>query len=283
MADRWPDGCRAAVTLSFDGGYTASVERALPLLAERGMASTWFLVSGSLGGELEGRAVASAETWAGLDPARAEVGNHSRSHPLVRRSVGEIAARAVRSPAAIVRGARRAAARPTAPSAAGGARPAPRLGLDAAAADFAAGKEQLETALGRPVPAFAYPNGRDRTRLVRAVQHMGHRSARTSRPGWNDPDRLEPFALRAQTWTTATSVEEAGEWVDRAVDTNSWLIEVLHLVDDGTDYPWTTTRDDLARHLDALAAAEVWVATQTAVVDRIAARPLGAPGGSNAR
>jgi hypothetical protein len=98
---------------------------------------------------------------------------------------------------------------------------------------------------------------------------MGHRSARTSEPGWNDPRRLAPFALRAQTWTTAVTYDAATAWVEHARARAAWLIEVFHLVDRRGDYPWTTTPDDLARHLDALIAAGAWVDTQSSVLEHL--------------
>jgi peptidoglycan/xylan/chitin deacetylase (PgdA/CDA1 family) len=275
VREQWPDGARAAVTLTFDGGYLSSYERALPLLADRGMPSTWFLVSDAIGSELEGRPVAPVEAWSDADPSLVEVGNHSRSHPLVRRSAGEIVARALRSPGAIARGARRAA---TAGTEDGSLSPSEaRVSLVSAAEDFAAGKASLERTLARPVPAFAYPNGRARRDLVRAVARMGHRSARTSRPGWNDPARLARFALRAQTWTRETRDEEADAWLAQTVRSGAWLVEVLHVVDDGGDFPWTTSPSQLARHLDDLATAGVWVAMQSDVVDHLCPDPGARP------
>jgi hypothetical protein len=47
------------------------------------------------------------------------------------------------------------------------------------------------------------------------------------------------------------------------------LVEVLHVVGGPSDFPWTTSPDQLARHLDALVEANVWVATQTAVIEHL--------------
>jgi peptidoglycan/xylan/chitin deacetylase (PgdA/CDA1 family) len=263
MSERWPEGRPAAVTVTFDGGYTASVHNAVPMLEARGLPSTWFLVADAVGASLEGREVADWSWWRHTNPEMIEVGNHSLTHPLVRRSAGTIARRMAQSPAALVRAARRAKHAGSRP---GGADVPHRVSLYEAVDDFAAGKRELEEELGRAVPAFAYPNGRARRRLVRGVKHMGHRSGRTSAPGTNDPRHLDPFALRAQTWTVSTPSDAPAQWVDDACRRGGWLIEVFHLVDEPSGYPWTTTPADFARHLDALVDAGVWVAPQTAVL-----------------
>lgn len=261
------------MTITFDGGYRESVTHALPRLSERGLPSTWFLVSGAIGATLEGRPVAGWETWCETDPARIEIGNHSLTHPLARRGLVEKverarhAARRLATPGGIRDAAERIARAPSRD----GVIPH-RLRTDAAAGDFAAGKALLEARLGRPVPSFAYPSGRAGARLAREVQRMGHTSARTSTPGLNDPRALRPFALRAQTWTADQPHGRAAGWLDHAVAERGWLVEVFHVVGDGGEYRWSTTADAFASHLDALADAGVWVANQTEVLAHLRTR-----------
>lgn len=272
MADLWPGGRAAAVTITFDGGYTSSVRHALPLLEAYRFPSTWFLVAGSIGGQLEGRDVAGWDLWQGVNPDLVEVGNHSLTHPLVRRSFGDLSRRVVESPSVLLRAARRAASSSQVASCEVGElseAQTHRMSTTAAVSDFSAGKELLETNLRRRVSAFAYPNGRARRSLVRGVAGMGHDSARTSEVGFNDPRDFRALALRAQTWTTSTRPAETEEWIDRVTRSGGWLIEVLHVVDASTSYPWTTTPDDLAQHLDSLERANVWVATQSAVASHL--------------
>lgn len=273
MADRWPGGRPAAVTLTFDGGYRESVANALPRLEERGFPSTWFLVAGAIGNTLEGRAVAGWDTWCEGDPARVEIGNHSLTHPLARRGFAEHLQRARHAAHRLATsgGIRYAAGRVArAPSDASLARRG--LGAEAVAGDFAAGKTLLEARLGRPVSSFAYPSGRAGTRLRREVQRMGHASARTSTAGLNDPRAIRPFGLRAETWTADQPDGTAAGWLDRAVGEGAWLIEVLHVVGDGGDYGWKITPDAFAAHLDALADAGVWVASQGEVLAHVQAQ-----------
>lgn len=273
MSDWWPQGEPAAVTVTFDGGYSASVEHALQELAVREIPSSWFLVGDAIGGTLEGRAVADWATWRAADSKLVEVGNHSFSHPQVRRGVTELAERALTHPGALVRAARRGLLpAPSGTDDSGSSGPAP-VGAAAALDDFARGRDLLHAGLGRSVPAFAYPNGRSTLRLRAGVRGLGHTSARTSRRGWNHPRRLRPWALNAQTWTAATEDAEATDWIDRARAGGSWLIEVFHLVDRPDGYPWTTSPEQFCRHLDALIESGAWLATQSEVVTHLAGTP----------
>jgi peptidoglycan/xylan/chitin deacetylase (PgdA/CDA1 family) len=271
----WPEDRPAAVTITFDGGYAASADHALPMLSARGLPSTWFLVADTLGGTLEGRKVADASVWRGADPALVEVGNHSATHPLIRRSGPELARHVLHDPASVPRTALRRIRRTGSIPAPDPSVPPPARPIPArqAVADFALGRERLMATVGGPVSAFAYPSGRASTRLQAAVVGIGHTSARTSRAGWNVPGRVAPMALRAQTWMQDTDRHEARAWVEHAVETGAWLIEVFHLVDRETDYPWTVTPDDLAAHLDDLRDLGVWVETQSRVVEHLTTGP----------
>ncbi len=257
------------MTITFDGGYAASVQHALPMLAAHELPSTWFLVSDAIGGTLETREVAPAEVWRSSDPALVEIGNHSATHPLVRRSGAEIVRRIATDPASVPRSIGRALCgratledQPPSPI-------ATPVSRDAAIDDFRAGKERLEVMLDRPVPAFAYPSGRASSRMQSAVSDLGHTSARTSRPGWNVPGKVAPLALAAQTWMHDTDLATARRWVEHAVDTGAWLIEVFHLVDRESSYPWAVTPETLRSHLDDLAGLGVWVETQTRVLEHL--------------
>jgi peptidoglycan-N-acetylglucosamine deacetylase len=70
---RWPDGARAAVSLSFDDARARQVDVGLPVLDRHGVKATFFLVPSNADERREGwkRAVASGH----------EIGNHSLDHP----------------------------------------------------------------------------------------------------------------------------------------------------------------------------------------------------------
>jgi peptidoglycan-N-acetylglucosamine deacetylase len=70
---RWPDGARAAVSLSFDDARASQVDVGLPILDRNGVKATFFLVPSNADERRDGwkRAVASGH----------EIGNHSLDHP----------------------------------------------------------------------------------------------------------------------------------------------------------------------------------------------------------
>ena len=69
----WPEGKKAAVSLSFDDGRTSQVEGGTDLLDKYGVKATFYVVPGAVKSRLEGwkKAVASGH----------EIGNHSLNHP----------------------------------------------------------------------------------------------------------------------------------------------------------------------------------------------------------
>jgi len=56
-------------------------------------------------------------------------------------------------------------------------------------------KQWLEEKLGKPVRAFAYPNGNWDARVRRWVQQLGYDCAFTTRPGWYHPGQ-DPYTIR---------------------------------------------------------------------------------------
>jgi peptidoglycan-N-acetylglucosamine deacetylase len=69
----WPDGARAAVSLSFDDARPSQVDVGLPILDRNGVKATFFLVPSNAGARQQGwkQAVANGH----------EIGSHSLDHP----------------------------------------------------------------------------------------------------------------------------------------------------------------------------------------------------------
>lgn len=72
-APLWPEGKRAAVSLTFDDARPSQIDTGLPLLEKLGIRATFFVLPGNVEKRLEGwkRAVAQGH----------EIGNHSMTHP----------------------------------------------------------------------------------------------------------------------------------------------------------------------------------------------------------
>lgn len=69
----WPDGLRAAVSLSFDDARTSQIDQGMSLLKELGVRATFYVNPGRVRRRVEGWRKAYLEGH--------EIGNHSRHHP----------------------------------------------------------------------------------------------------------------------------------------------------------------------------------------------------------
>ena len=161
-AARRPGPADAHVGLTFDDGFADVAEQALPVLERHGFRATVFVTTGVT----DGRAVV----------------------PLVR------------APAAGARVGRRRRARPAGDAALRGAHglapePASRSTTSRRRGRDRGVRRELETRLGRPVSAFAYPAGLYGERERRLVAEAGYTAAVSCEPGVNRPGG-DRFALR---------------------------------------------------------------------------------------
>jgi peptidoglycan/xylan/chitin deacetylase (PgdA/CDA1 family) len=69
----WPDGLRAAVSLSFDDARTSQIDEGMSLLKELGVRATFYVNPGGVRARLDGWRKAYLEGH--------EIGNHTRHHP----------------------------------------------------------------------------------------------------------------------------------------------------------------------------------------------------------
>lgn len=69
----WPEGARAAVSLSFDDGRVSQIDAGMALLDRYGVQATFFVLPGAVEQRLEG--------WRRAVGAGHEIGNHSLHHP----------------------------------------------------------------------------------------------------------------------------------------------------------------------------------------------------------
>lgn len=71
----WPDGCRGAVSLSFDDGMASQLERAMPILQEYGLHGTFYI--NPRGDDWKDRLA----PWRDAARQGHEIGNHTVNHP----------------------------------------------------------------------------------------------------------------------------------------------------------------------------------------------------------
>lgn len=71
----WPEGCRAAVSLTFDDGAPSQLAEAIPRLDDAGLAGTFYLNPG------RGHWHKDAQRWRQVGLDGHELGNHTTRHP----------------------------------------------------------------------------------------------------------------------------------------------------------------------------------------------------------
>jgi peptidoglycan/xylan/chitin deacetylase (PgdA/CDA1 family) len=136
------------IALTFDDGYADLPDHALPLLAERGIPATVFLVPGRERNDWSQRSSGGLRSLLSWDQARemADAGIEFGSHGLTHARLPACDAGRLR-------------------------------------AEVADSRKQIEDALGRPVRHFAYPYGHHDDRVVDAVREAGYATACTTLKG----------------------------------------------------------------------------------------------------
>lgn len=256
----WPRGAEAAVTLTFDGGYSKTVEAAAPLLLEAGYCATWFLVSGAVGKELEGRPVAPWSVWRDMAASGMELGSHTVSHPRLKGGLADRTRGCLRK-------CRRLVTSFTGRKIVGTCETQQEVDELRMCDEAVGAARAIEQAVaGLRVVSFAYPHGRYSQHLIRMLEDRGFWSARTTDDGINTYP-VARYKLLSKVVTRRTSGAVLDSWVARAVEMKGWLIETYHLVTEQgeEDYYWEIRADQLRRHLESIAKQRVWVATQREV------------------
>ncbi len=156
-----PEAPPRPVVLTFDDGYADFYEQAWPLLRERGMTATVFLVTGALDGTNlwdhdkgePSEALMSREQVRELDAAGVEFGGHTHTH----RELTTLDERGLRR-------------------------------------EITGCQKALTDLLGRPSRVFSYPYGLFTPTAAEAVTRAGFTAACTTRPGLLGP-RTEPLMV----------------------------------------------------------------------------------------
>jgi len=271
---QWKNNAKAALTLSFDGGYITSYNLAMEILLRYTMASTWFIVTGCIGGNLKGRPVVNWEQLKDGLPDM-ETASHTVTHPKLALPFGyqifKYASSLIRKPWRLF-----------APNLATKARRAvsstyeQTQGTDytEVLAEAIESKKVIEHHLGQPVVSFAYPGGRYNAALKKGIKEAGYLSARATDDGYNFLGPLDFYALKSKVWDITVDADKANRWVDIAVEKGAWLIETYHVViqDGATGYYYDTAISDFNFHLAYIASQNIWVDTQENIVKYIKQR-----------
>jgi peptidoglycan/xylan/chitin deacetylase (PgdA/CDA1 family) len=78
-----------------------------------------------------------------------------------------------------------------------------------------------------PIDAFALPYGESNAAVMAAVKKH-YRYCRTSRGGYNELDDFDPYRIRVQAATSATTLADIRGWLAHARTSHSWLAILYH-------------------------------------------------------
>lgn len=251
---RWPFGARIVASITFDGGYADTIDAAVASLDHHDVPATWFLVAGSIGGTLEGRAVAGWDWWqARLETSADEIGNHSLTHPVVRPTAGERLNRAV-SPHRNVRRARRLLSGQPRRASAQRSRTTPegrRASVSEAAVDARLGRMVLEWQLAREITTFAFPSGQTQRKLRRRLLDDGHVALRGTAPGTSD-HTVDLGCVPSFVWERSHTEADMARTSESLASTGGWVVDTFHRLGHSASYAWTTTPELFTRRIEAL-------------------------------
>ena len=144
-----------AVAVTFDDGFAATFEHALPVLQRYRIPATMFVVSGRIGGcndwmmprGFPQRALMNERQILGMRDAGVTIGSHTRTHPRL-----------------------------------------PGMTRERLTEEIGGSRNDLEILLAQDVRDFAYPFGAYDETARQAVQAAGYRTACSTRAGFNNTD-----------------------------------------------------------------------------------------------
>lgn len=248
----WPDGARAALSLSFDDARPSQVEIGLPLFERLDARVTFYVVSERVAAEPEG--------WRAAVRAGHEIGNHSRRHPC-SGNFEWARERALES-----------------------------YTMDAMREELTSASAQIEKALGVRPTTFAYPCGQ--TFVGRGVSTASYvplvAELFVAGRGWldeapNDPSYVDLAQLYGVSMDTV-GFDELRPMLERTLEEGAWLVFGGH--DIGREAGPQVTRTDTIEAVIAWArepSRRIWLDTVGAVAKYVQAQQRVTAGARPAR
>jgi len=99
------------------------------------------------------------------------------------------------------------------------------------------------------VRTFAYPYGSFNTAVIKTVVEAGYTGARGVNTGYNAKGQSDLYALKGQNVLRSSTVSEMKGWIDTALANKTWVILILHQVDN-TSSPYGTSPARLQAVID---------------------------------
>jgi peptidoglycan/xylan/chitin deacetylase (PgdA/CDA1 family) len=266
----WPNGTCAALTITFDDGYTDTYHETSAWLADHGLGATYYLISRQVGTSFEDLPTATWENWRLAAQSGHEIASHSATHAAmaglssdVRRIMWGLLTAPDRRALIKQTVLRTRALIDYKPEAADIQDPInPLLG------PMVSRQEIIRHLPECPVVSYSYPAGRMSRSARQAVADAGYHSARGNAAGINDHNG-SLFALRSICLGPGLTLQDMEPWFLRAIEQSGWLILTFHLVsrNRASHYPYHCSVEDFRRIVERIMKLPFWVTTQQAVVD----------------
>ena len=244
---RWPDGKRAAISLTFDDARHTQITNGIPLLDKHGVKATFYVSLGRLEEQLEAWKAAAANGH--------EIGNHTLTHPCSGNFSFIVADRALEN-----------------------------YTLDRMRAELVESNAAIERLLDVTPISFAYPCGQKyvgRGRNLKSYVPLIAQHFLSGR-GWmdewaNDPAYCDMAQLMAME-LDGKSFEQIKELIDRRLADGGWLVLAGHEIDDdGRQTTQMATLRALCEYAQDPANG-LWLDTVEAVTRHIRKHRTGAAG-----
>jgi hypothetical protein len=231
----WPDGKRAALSLTFDDARLSQADFGLPVLDEQNARATFYVSFGALEQRLD--------IWRGAIESGHEIGNHTTSHPCS----GNFAFSRHKA--------------------------LEEFSLERMEKELTDANAKIDELLGVTPRTFAYPCGQTfvgrgenfQSYVPLVAKHFragrGFNAESTNAPEFCDPAHL--FGVDADN----KSPDQLLEWVENAVRENAWLIFAAHNV--GPTSRQTISEESLAQLCEFARDNGIWLDTVSNVVEHV--------------
>ncbi len=232
----------AMISLTFDDGWASIYNNARPILNANQLVSTQYVISGVL----NTADYMTNQQVLDFKTDGAEIGDHTVNHIPLTNKAGLTAG-------------------------------------NTSVTNEIQGNKNALVALGITPTDFASPEGEYDTETINALQAAGIQTQRSVEQGYNSPDAgiFNPYDIKVQNITRATTVADVQSWIDEAKATNTWLVIVYHEVNDTpvesiagttTDNQYWTPVADFSAQIAAIKASNVQVVTMTDALAKINAQ-----------
>lgn len=246
------------ITLTFDGIYQETVKFLLPILDRLQIKATFFVVTGSIGNELDGKKTCSRKQLQQILDAGHEIGSHSVEHGLLKTSLSQELKQRARHTTK-THSLKELCQKLTFKRIKKilqdiSHKQSTAISHEAFLADAKQSKKVLENLLEEKIHSFAYPGGKTTKSSGAALQSIGYQSARGTTTDVNNLNNLDPYNLHSFMWNYQTTEDHVQQLIEKTSEAN-WLIETFHAITKtgGTSQDrYTISQSTFLKHIESL-------------------------------